>query len=625
MADMRRYLVGCEMSGIVRDALAEADPDAEVWSCDVLPTERPARCVIRPVSGRWEVTERLGCTPLGNTFHYQGDVRDLFDPEHPANQARFADLQCNYIAPEEDLWTLGVMHPPCFTAGTPVITARGVLPIEQVGIGDQVLTHKGRWRIVTGRMSREARVITDGQVTATPDHPFWVRRKLPAMYGPSRAKGGGRQLPFGLALADWVPASETAGSYLGIPAKAAPLAVPPLAGIVKTTAFWYMVGRWLGDGWTRIEDTSGHNHFDTIICCARGESGDLAAWLAETGLKWRRSEERTVTRFTLSDTHLCRWLEECFGRYAHGKTLPGWIFGAPEGVRQSLLNGYLDADGSRQATASPSLISNVPTVSRGLAVGIRVLATTLGYTTTLTRNRRAGQSVIEGRTVTQRDSWTVVIRKDDGRFTRFDGTHRWVKQRRSWQDAGVQVVYDIIVDEDHSFTAHGFAVHNCDHLSQAGAVWWKHKDATRGGDGRMQQGAAFFMEMVKAPARYVAVENPVGVMGLVRTQPHVAYREPDQIVEPWMFGDPLAKQTCWWLKGLPLLVPVNPVKPTGRVATGGGSWRTDQRSGRGANNGHEDSEGRKNRKIVRSRTSAAMARAMASQWTAFIKAQEAAA
>lgn len=166
----------------------------------------------------------------------------------------------------------------------------------------------------------------------------------------------------------------------------------------------------------------------------------------------------------------------------------------------------------------------------------------------------------------------------------------------------------------------------CDHLSQAGAVWWKHKDATRGGDGRMQEGAAFFMEMTRAPAPLVAVENPVGIMGNAPRKgqdPHPCfYRVPDQVVHPWWFGDPLEKRTCLWLKGLPLLVADRPVEATGRVATGGGSWRTDQRSGRGANNGHEDARGRAFRKIERSRTLPGFARAMATQWTAFAEAQE---
>lgn len=161
----------------------------------------------------------------------------------------------------------------------------------------------------------------------------------------------------------------------------------------------------------------------------------------------------------------------------------------------------------------------------------------------------------------------------------------------------------------------------CTNLSQAGAVWWKYKDATRGGDGRMQEGAAFFMEMVNAPARYVAVENPVGVMGLPSQACY--YRRPDQVVQPHMFGDPLIKATCIWLEhGLPPLYADNPVEPTGRVATGGGSWRTDQKHGRGANNGHEDAKGRVNRQRERNRTLPGLARAMASQWTRFAEEEE---
>lgn len=57
----------------------------------------------------------------------------------------------------------------------------------------------------------------------------------------------------------------------------------------------------------------------------------------------------------------------------------------------------------------------------------------------------------------------------------------------------------------------------------------------------------FFMLLALAPIERIAIENPVGVMSSV-------YRKPDQIIQPWMFGDSAAKQTCLWLKNLPLLV-----------------------------------------------------------------------
>ena len=151
----------------------------------------------------------------------------------------------------------------------------------------------------------------------------------------------------------------------------------------------------------------------------------------------------------------------------------------------------------------------------------------------------------------------------------------------------------------------------CDHLSLAGAVWWKQKQA----DGRQQAAANFFMEMVNAPAPLVAVENPVGIMGR-KCDP--LYRVPDQVVEPFWFGDPLAKKTCLWLKNLPGLVPSNLVDPVGRVATGGGSWRVDKAAGRtGMNRVSEDARGRANRKRERNRTLPGFAQAMADQWGSY--------
>ena len=42
-------------------------------------------------------------------------------------------------------------------------------------------------------------------------------------------------------------------------------------------------------------------------------------------------------------------------------------------------------------------------------------------------------------------------------------------------------------------------------------------------------------------------------------------RKPDQIIQPYEFGDPYEKKTCLWLKNLPKLEPTNIVEPEPRV------------------------------------------------------------
>ena len=64
----------------------------------------------------------------------------------------------------------------------------------------------------------------------------------------------------------------------------------------------------------------------------------------------------------------------------------------------------------------------------------------------------------------------------------------------------------------------------------------------------------FFMLLVHAPCKHIAIENPVGCMSS-------RYRKPDQIIQPWMFGESYSKKTCLWLKNLPELKPTKIVDP----------------------------------------------------------------
>ena len=89
----------------------------------------------------------------------------------------------------------------------------------------------------------------------------------------------------------------------------------------------------------------------------------------------------------------------------------------------------------------------------------------------------------------------------------------------------------------------------CTHLAVSGARWFEEKRK----DGRQQQAIDFFMKLINAPVKKIAVENPIGIMSTI-------YRKPDQIIQPWQFGHGETKATCLWLKNLPLLKPENIVK-----------------------------------------------------------------
>ena len=96
-------------------------------------------------------------------------------------------------------------------------------------------------------------------------------------------------------------------------------------------------------------------------------------------------------------------------------------------------------------------------------------------------------------------------------------------------------VFDVINDGWDLMIAHP----PCTHLAVSGAAHFAKKRA----DGRQQQGIDLFMRFTTVPIKKWAIENPIGIMSKL-------YRKPDQIIQPYHFGDPFSKSTCLWLKGL---------------------------------------------------------------------------
>lgn len=121
----------------------------------------------------------------------------------------------------------------------------------------------------------------------------------------------------------------------------------------------------------------------------------------------------------------------------------------------------------------------------------------------------------------------------------------------------------------------------CTRLCASGARWWKlYPDEQR-------QAIELVRELLAAPVPRIAIENPVGILSK-------AIRRPDQIVQPWYWGDGEMKTTCLWLKNLPILFATNAViQREQRV------WRMGQS---------------KERWKERSRTYPGFAAAMAAQW-----------
>ena len=143
----------------------------------------------------------------------------------------------------------------------------------------------------------------------------------------------------------------------------------------------------------------------------------------------------------------------------------------------------------------------------------------------------------------------------------------------------------------------------CTYLSRAGERWFNFERYGKKAFDRQKnrtEAVMFFMRIALADCEKIAIENPVGYM-------NTHFRKPDQIIQPYFFGDPEYKTTCLWLKGLNTLQPTNILKNPLQSYP---AYRSKQ--------GHKKHIGfvlrNPNDPKTRSKTFPGIAKAMAEQW-----------
>tara|TARA_R100000458_G_scaffold106_1_gene69 strand:- start:497 stop:1105 length:609 start_codon:yes stop_codon:yes gene_type:complete len=149
-------------------------------------------------------------------------------------------------------------------------------------------------------------------------------------------------------------------------------------------------------------------------------------------------------------------------------------------------------------------------------------------------------------------------------------------------------VRDILEDGFDLMIAHP----PCTHLAVSGAkhFWRKEKE--------QKEALNFVRLLMNCNIPRWCIENPISIISS-------RIRPPDQIIQPYEYGDPFQKSTCLWLKNLPLLKPTKIVdkgefyiSPSGKKLP---KWYSEDKSW-----------------ISRSRTFQGIANAFGNQWGAMV-------
>lgn len=150
-----------------------------------------------------------------------------------------------------------------------------------------------------------------------------------------------------------------------------------------------------------------------------------------------------------------------------------------------------------------------------------------------------------------------------------------------------------------------FVVHpECTYLSGSGLHWY-HRRKDR--PALVEEAVTFAREVWNAPIPRVCMENPVGYLSR-------RIRKPDQIIQPYEFGEDASKATCLWLSGLPLLKADPKDYVPGRCVGEGADGRLIYRWSNQTDSGQNKLPPSEHRSMDRARTYKGIAKAMAAQW-----------
>lgn len=335
--------------------------------------------------------------------------------------------------PDFDYFTMSF---PCFVKGTLVLTSNGYKNIEDITSHDYVLTHNNRYKKVVKPMINKAdhiyklSTMCSEDLLVTEEHPFYVRKKYYEFNDEIRYDNGAMKRLRKFSEPSWVKAKDLTKDYYVGCAINTKSELPNWQGIEYNGAwghkvkannlvelfsnddFWWIIGRFMGDGWTREYKGTQNEKFNrhderVVICCAKDELNEITDVLDKLPFNYNIAEERTVYKIHIINKEFTRYLYQ-FGKGAKNKRLTGDILNLPKHLLKEFLDGYMSADGC----VSQGL-NKATSVSKELIYGIgQCVAKVHNKPFSIYKTKRRKTCVIEGRTVNQNTTYQITWKND---------------------------------------------------------------------------------------------------------------------------------------------------------------------------------------------------------------------
>lgn len=390
----------------------------------------------------------------------------------------------------------------CFPAGTQIWTRHGPKPIEQIEVGEEVLTHRNRFRPVIHTMSREIeeplrsiRLWYLGYTTiyATKEHRFLafdgkqVRWITAGELTPRHYVRVGRieetHAPTELDLTDYVddavPEDESIYTATAFVGGNGTLGVKESKRVRRKIPVDERLGLWLGffvaEGGTTDSSVyftfskDEHSYAETLCALTRQLFG------LEATIQERTDQPGHWLRVYVHSKLLAQFVRAFFpgGLKAHERELPSWFLTAPRRFQKAFLAGLLKGDGVIRENSIKIFLANPYLMLQIFCILLRLgIVASLRWEGVLKYTRHRGMWIHIGtqRYVQALKAWLAGDWEYESSFAEasrnyfykvLDG-ELFVKVKEcGWTAPHRLKVYDLSVAEDHSFVAEFAVAHNC--------------------------------------------------------------------------------------------------------------------------------------------------------------------
>lgn len=432
---------------------------------------------------------------------------------------------------------------PCFEGDTSIVLKDSFKAIKEVKVGDTVLTHALTYEKVLrvgSKLSSVYRLKARGIVdtTTTQEHPYYIRSQI-RKWNQKKGKNGGYEVFWSEPRWEEVENLKK-GDYVGMPIiqeEENPLGL--------TSEECWILGRYIADGHTRkdyrvSEDRPNHRRWVLILSIGSHKVDEVKNNLKDyTPLI--ASHTQSTHRATFYSKRLVEIAEKHCGSGSKHKFFSKTLLNLPIDLLKQLLAGYWSGDGSKLKCGG----YYCTTISKGIATTLPLaFAKAFRLPSSISFSVRPKTTIIEGRVVNQSDTYTVTCRRRKTReYAPVIDDILWLPIRKVKELEQKEIVYNLEVENENSYTAAGAIVHNCQAFSIGGK-----REGLKDDRGRVM--LAYVEIINKVRPKYLIWENVRGVLSqdggrafgtLLRELAELGYTLEWRVCDSQFFGVPQSR------------------------------------------------------------------------------------